>query len=214
MWTKINFALFVFYIRCLLNITSSWWDPWKWGRKYKRCTYDVKVDVVQERWLERHFNVNVQRFRLRYLLQGFILSIHVVHYSLLKLALSKRGAILEITFWLWSSSLQFGFPLRRNCTPNDRNSMSFVLYLKIINTFLKMAYASYSKLFKELKNDIESLGSRVVFKLWIKTVKMLFGSITQEPLGLPKFWCHFWIPLTIYYNMHISFFRKVLIILK
>ena len=24
----------------------------------------------------------------------------------------------------------------------------------------------------------------MVFKLWIKTVKMLFGPITQEPLGL------------------------------
>ena len=26
---------------------------------------------------------------------------------------------------------------------------------------------------------------QAVFKLWIKTVKMLFGSITQELLGLP-----------------------------
>ena len=46
----------------------------------------------------------------------------------------------------------------------------------------------YSKLSKELKNGIEILVGQVFFffKLWIKTVKMLFGSITQEPLGLPK----------------------------
>ena len=45
----------------------------------------------------------------------------------------------------------------------------FVLYLKIINTILK--------------NDI--VVYQVMFKLWIKTVKILFWS--QEPLGLLKF---------------------------
>ena len=44
-----------------------------------------------------------------------------------------------------------------------------------------------SKLSKELKNDIGILVGKAVFKKWIKTVKMLIGSITQEPLGLPKF---------------------------
>ena len=39
---------------------------------------------------------------------------------------------------------------------------------------------------------------QTVLELWIKTVKMLIGSITQEPLGLPKFWCYFWVPRTIY----------------
>ena len=49
-----------------------------------------------------------------------------------------------------------------------------------------MNYASYKKLFKELKNGIEILVGQAVFKLKIKTVKMFrFGSITQEPLGLP-----------------------------
>ena len=52
---------------------------------------------------------------------------------------------------------------------------------------LEKIYASYSKLSKELKNGIEILVGQAAFKLWIKTVKMLFGSITQEPLGLPKF---------------------------
>ena len=51
----------------------------------------------------------------------------------------------------------------------------------------KMKCKSYSKLSTELKNGIEISVSQAAFKLWIKTVKMLFGSITQEPLGLPKF---------------------------
>ena len=50
-----------------------------------------------------------------------------------------------------------------------------------------MIYASYSKLSKELKHDIGILVGQAVFTLWIKTVKMMFGSITQE-LGLPKYY--------------------------
>ena len=44
--------------------------------------------------------------------------------------------------------------LKGNCTP-DQNLAYFVLYLKIINTFWKMIYTSYSKLSKELKNSTE-----------------------------------------------------------
>ena len=41
-------------------------------------------------------------------------------------------------------------------------------------------------MFKELQNGIEILVGQTVLKLHIETVKMLvFGSITQEPLGLP-----------------------------
>ena len=47
-----------------------------------------------------------------------------------------------------------------------------MLYLKIINNFLKIDYASYKKLFKELKNGIEILVGQAVFKLLIKTVRM------------------------------------------
>ena len=39
--------------------------------------------------------------------------------------------------------------------------------------FKKMNYASYKKLIKELKNGIEILVGQAVFKLQIKTVKML-----------------------------------------
>ena len=66
----------------------------------------------------------------------------------------------------------------------------------------------------EIKNGIEILVGQMVFKLWIKTFKMLFGSITQESLGLLKFWCYFWVSLTIYYKMQTLFFKKVLIILR
>ena len=38
-----------------------------------------------------------------------------------------------------------------------------MLFLKIIHTFLKMIYASYSKLSKELKNGIEILVDQAVF---------------------------------------------------
>ena len=39
--------------------------------------------------------------------------------------------------------------------------------------FWKTNYASYKKLFKELKNGIEILVGQAVFKIYIKTVKML-----------------------------------------
>ena len=61
----------------------------------------------------------------------------------------------------------------------------FCVLSQNINTFSKKkTRASYSKLFKELKNGIEILVGQAVFKLKIKTVKMLFGSVTQELLGL------------------------------
>ena len=38
-------------------------------------------------------------------------------------------------------------------------------------------------------------------------------SMIQEPLGLHKLQCYFWISWTIYYKMHMLFFKKVLEIL-
>ena len=53
----------------------------------------------------------------------------------------------------WAIWYHICFSLR-GCTPNQKLAC-FVLYLKIINTFLKkIMYASYSKLSKELKNGI------------------------------------------------------------
>ena len=52
----------------------------------------------------------------------------------------------------------------------------FVLYLKIINTSLKITCVSYSIFFKEVKNGIAILVGQAVLKLWIKIVKMTFLS--------------------------------------
>ena len=60
--------------------------------------------------------------------------------------------------------------LRGYCTSYPKLACS-VLYLKIINTFLKIIYTFYSKLSKELKNGIGILEGQTVFKLWIKTSK-------------------------------------------
>ena len=68
--------------------------------------------------------------------------------------------------------------------------------------FWKIIWAFYSKLYTELKNGIGILVCQVVFKLWIKTVKKLFWSISQELPGLLKF-CYFWVPETVYYKMNI-----------
>ena len=46
--------------------------------------------------------------------------------------------------------LHWGTSLKGNCTPNQKLAC-FVLYLKIINSFLKNV--SYSKLSKELKKQ-------------------------------------------------------------
>ena len=63
-------------------------------------------------------------------------------------------------------------PLRGYCTYYQKLAC-FVLYLKIINNVLKIKYASYKTLFKELKNGIEISVGQAVFKLQIKTAKML-----------------------------------------
>ena len=41
-----------------------------------------------------------------------------------------------------------------------------------------------------------------------QTFKMLFGSITQEPLGLLKFWYYFLVPWKIYCKMQTLVFKK------
>ena len=44
---------------------------------------------------------------------------------------------------------------------------------------------------RNTKNDIDILLGQAVSKLWIKTIKITFRSITQEPLDVHKFQCHF-----------------------
>ena len=94
--------------------------------------------------------------------------------------------ILDVKIAKAKEKFQWNFKLRGYCTSYQKLAC-FVLYLKIINNFFeKINYASYKKLFKELKNGIEILVGQLVFKLQIKTVQnVVFWSITHEPLGLP-----------------------------
>ena len=96
--------------------------------------------------------------------------------------------------------------------PPNPKLVCFVLYLKIISIFLiKIIYASYSKLSKEQNDGIEMLVGPAVFKLWIKKVKILFWSITQEPFGQLNF--NFISEVLGQFTIRfILFFKKVLII--
>ena len=67
------------------------------------------------------------------------------------------------------------------CAISQNNQHLFEKY------YASYCILSYRKLFQELKNGTEILVGQAVLKFWIKTVKMLFESVTQEPLGLPKF---------------------------
>ena len=89
-----------------------------------------------------------------------------------------------------------------------------MLYLKVTNTFLKNNICFLKHIVHGTQKWHWNLVDQVVFKLRIKTVEILFWSITQEQLGLLQFQCQFWVPWTVYYKMHISFFKKVLIILR
>ena len=76
--------------------------------------------------------------------------------------------------------------LKGELHPNQKLA-SFVLYLKIINTILKNNICISMQIVQGTKHGIEILVGQAVFKLWIKTVKILFWSITQELLGLLRF---------------------------
>ena len=75
--------------------------------------------------------------------------------------------------------------LRGNCTPNQKLAC-FVCYLKIINTFLKNDICIWKQIVKGSQKWPWNFSWPSGFKLWIKTVKIMFLSITQEPLGLLK----------------------------
>ena len=90
---------------------------------------------------------------------------------------------------------------------------NFVCNLKIINTFLRNDICFLKQIVQGTKNGIEIMIGQMIFKLWIKTVKILFWSITQEPLGLLEFQCYFGVPWRNYYTIHIIFFKKVFIII-
>ena len=77
--------------------------------------------------------------------------------------------------------------LKENCTRNQ-NRACFVCNFKLINVFWK---ASYSKWSKKLKYDIKVSVSQAVLSYCSNILHV--WSITQAPLGLLKFQCHFWV---------------------
>ena len=63
-------------------------------------------------------------------------------------------------------------------------------------------------------NGIGILVGRAVLKFLIKTNKILFLYITQEPFSLLKFYCHSWVSQTNFFWTHLLFFNMVLIIFR
>ena len=56
------------------------------------------------------------------------------------------------------------------------------------------------------KNGIDILIGQLVFKLWIETIKILFWSITQQPLGQLKFICILLLLLILVFVFVFGFF--------
>ena len=59
--------------------------------------------------------------------------------------------------------------LRGRLHPNQKLAC-FVLYLKVINTFLRKKYASYSKLSKEIKKGIKISVDQATLEILTKTL--------------------------------------------
>ena len=86
--------------------------------------------------------------------------------------------------------------------PRTSKLARFVLFLQVFNIFLDIIYASYRKLSKEFKNNINI----VVLELLIYNLKSRRPNKSSMPV------LSSW---TIYYKMHVLlFFKKVLIILR
>ena len=80
---------------------------------------------------------------------------------------------------------QYEISLRWYRTPNLKLAC-FVYYLKIVNTLFFHNACIFKKIVKEFKNGIKILVGQAV-ELKIKTVKIIFSSITQKLLVLLKF---------------------------
>ena len=83
--------------------------------------------------------------------------------------------------------------------------------------FWKMIYTFYSELSKKLKNIIKLLVGQRLLSYWSKQhFDFFFWYVTftawptkKKVFGLLKFQCHFWVPWTIYYKIHIIFQKSV-----
>ena len=123
----------------------------------------------------------------------FVLSVSFLFFSFLSFSCSSFMVsyvyIVVIMLCSWILTNDWWNQLPRGCyTPNQKLAC-FVLYLKIINPILKntciQIHANFSRNSKmALDFFFFFVIGQAVFKLRIKTVKILFWSITQEPLGL------------------------------
>ena len=100
---------------------------------------------------------------------------------------------------------------RELVVPKPKLSIFCTHYLKIINTFFLKNNINHPKAncLRNSKDDNKILVGEVAFELLIKTCKILFWSITREPLGLLKFQCHFWVSHTICFRMITLFVKSV-----
>ena len=94
------------------------------------------------------------------------------------LSISKEHILVTfiiLDYHVYESQLLFMFHVSKyKLLENSYPKLAyFVSYLKIINNNMCI----YSKVFKKLKNGIKILLGQAVFKTWVKTVKMMFGSM-------------------------------------
>ena len=97
-----------------------------------------------------------------------------------------------------------------HCTPNLKLAR-FVLYLKIIDTFSKNSTCISKEIIQgtRKKNGIEILVGQAIFKLWIKTVKLMLWSITHGLLryAICEFLGQFTIRCICYFSKSVDNFE-------
>ena len=86
--------------------------------------------------------------------------------------INKNKNYVQVGFYIFNI-LQMGFVLRGNCTPNQKLAC-FALYLKIVTTFLQNNVYILKQIVQGTQKWHWNFSRQSNFKLWIKTVKMLF----------------------------------------
>ena len=76
------------------------------------------------------------------------------------------------------------------------------------NTFLNNSKSILKQIVWEIYKWQKISTGHAVLELLIIPIFCMFCSITQEPLGLLKFWCHVWVSLTICFEVIISFLEN------
>ena len=128
------------------------------------------------------------------------------------LAIAGGATIRGFDFIYILTILLFCEYLRGYCTSYPKISMFLCSISKLSTLFREMIYASYSKFSKELKNSIK-IKDRPSRSWVIDTNNILTVLIYNLKIAWPtNISMPFWVPWTIYYQMHMLFFKKELII--